>query len=613
MRTPIWSLIASGAGVLLIALASVAAVFVSTKATELQRKKHPVLRKLDGKKVHLTLISGVLALTGAALTIIGFIGQNITLVRVGLGPGTGIASLATYDAFKRELSDQTNPQLADAARDYFRAATRDLDSGHYSQAATSYARSLDSAPTTAAYLNLALAFEYLSDFSQAESTLDKGINRIRSGEYKELEPEFLISFATLRQDQGRYGEALDYGRRALDLVGEGPGIRRANALSNMASILAAQGKLDEASQLQSQAANIYQKLHDELGQAQAASNLGRIAVFKGDATEGLKQQQEALDKYVRVGSVVGQILALSNIGVSYARKGRVADAREKYDEAVHKAQEAGCRMLEGYARNNLASLLTGSDPTHAISIADEAINIFGQIGAPDAKAAALTTKGNGILTIAVASSQDVQRQKALPALDLYKEALAISEQTGNRRQYATTAGNMAEAYRVSKDFPSARLYATRAAKAFPEVGDRRGQVNTEVNLGNIAVESGDLKEAEQHYGIAISLAEQNGYQVLLASAQEGLGETYFRARRYEECLQVSQKAAESFRSLNIKSAEGAALANVGLAYEKMHKVKEARDALSLAERLCMEASISGPPLPDIRSGLRRLGRQRVRN
>src|SRR6266566_9320387 len=111
MRTPIWSLIATGVGFLLTALAGAGAVLVSSKATDVQRRNHPVLRKLDGKKIHLTLVSVCLGALAAVSLTVGYVGEKIALVRIGLGPGTGIASLATYDAFEREISDQTKPQL----------------------------------------------------------------------------------------------------------------------------------------------------------------------------------------------------------------------------------------------------------------------------------------------------------------------------------------------------------------------------------------------------------------------------------------------------------------------------------------------------------------------
>jgi tetratricopeptide (TPR) repeat protein len=170
--------------------------------------------------------------------------------------------------------------------------------------------------------------------------------------------------------------------------------------------------------------------------------------------------------------------------------------------------------------------------------------------------------------------------------------------------------------------------------AFDEIGDRRGSSATLNNLGNLAVEMGNLGEAQKNYEHALAIAREISYRGGQPYPISGLGDVLLAggdvagaAKRYEEALKIceeikdedftaqidttlafialqekrfsdgeglARQSATAFDKTN--SASSSAWAHSVLALNLLHdgKLTEARSAASQAITLSQQAAGQTP-------------------
>ena len=88
----------------------------------------------------------------------------------------------------------------------------------------------------------------------------------------------------------------------------------------------------------------------------------------------------------------------------------------------------------------------------------------------------------------------------------FKAARSLAEAGQDRQLAAATMLNLANIARVKGDASSAIQYAREALRpAYLAEGNRQGQVQLLQTLGSIAVESGDVDEAEDWVGRAAEI------------------------------------------------------------------------------------------------------------
>ena len=82
--------------------------------------------------------------------------------------------------------------------------------------------------------------------------------------------------------------------------------------------------------------------------------------------------------------------------------------------------------------------------------------------------------------------------------------------------------------RLTGDHPAAAASLTRALQLFRDLGDRRGQAEASVNLGELLLLSSAHREARGYFAQALSIARDIKAPVLEALALEGIGRSHIR-------------------------------------------------------------------------------------
>ena len=240
---------------------------------------------------------------------------------------------------------------------------------------------------------------------QAELMLKEGLLREEQGRYSEalawytrcekavasltdearrdqLRVELWLARAQARFRQGRYEEALPIAQgvvaQALDLED----LRTlAHAYYLIYTIHTLRGSPDRQA-FRGLALPIYEEIGDLMGQAAVLNNLGIEAYYEGrwDVACDLYERSRVLR--ARTGDVINVATTTNNLGEIESDQGRYAEAEARFREAVRIADGAGQRFIAAVARGNLGRVAARSGRYgEADELLAEAMSALEAIGA----------------------------------------------------------------------------------------------------------------------------------------------------------------------------------------------------------------------------------------
>lgn len=190
-------------------------------------------------------------------------------------------------------------------------------------------------------------------------------------------------FGRIRFRQGRFDEALDWTRRALDEVGrENPHIR-ARALFIQASCRMQQNDTRAAAGL-ALALDLFEQSGDLVHQGHCHTNLGLIAYYRGDWDNAASHYRVAHDHYHQAGYQLGAAMQDLNFGEIQLRQRNWAEARRSYADA-HQRYRAMKAPLGAAVADGHLGYLDAKDGRHDEGLARlrQASEVLDGLGATD--------------------------------------------------------------------------------------------------------------------------------------------------------------------------------------------------------------------------------------
>ncbi len=141
-------------------------------------------------------------------------------------------------------------------------------------------------------------------------------------------------YAVMRQEQGRYREALRWARRAEQHAQQsGDPAARAEALQAVLGSLTMLGDLSDTSFAQ-EAVALYEQMGDRAGQSRALNNLALFAWLDGRGLEALDMFRRAARLATEAGDTVKAAAAGYNVGDVLLRLGRLDEAQQLLSELL---------------------------------------------------------------------------------------------------------------------------------------------------------------------------------------------------------------------------------------------------------------------------------------
>jgi tetratricopeptide (TPR) repeat protein len=233
--------------------------------------------------------------------------------------------------------------------------------------------------------------------------------------------------------------------------------------------------------------------------------------------------------------------------------------------------EAKVKVLNELFKANLHS-----DPVKALGYTQEALNLATTIGDERGKAAAYNNLG-------VAYRNQGALEKAL---EYYINSLKIYETLDNKEGIATTKNNIANIYSIKKDYAQAMRYLEESYNLFKGLKDENRIIGSMNNLGNLYSDIQLYEKAQKYFSEAYQMSEAKGAK--FADPINNLGNIYFRQNNFTKAIEYYLQAFDIEKQNDNRLGQLNTVTNLGIAYTKAKKPKEAEKFLEEATRLATE-------------------------
>jgi CHAT domain-containing protein len=349
-----------------------------------------------------------------------------------------------------------------------------------------------------------------------------------------------LAEARALQQKGSLREAQKLYESLLPVLEKGKDLAALGSVHNaLSQIAAAQGEYDRAAASGRDAAEAYRKLGDRNGQTRAVNNIGVAELYRGDYPLALEHFEEALALSRATADREGEVEELNNIGSVFFLQARYLDALHSYRSALDRVDQAAGAPWHARRRrltiNNLAALF------QRLGGYEQALDLHRQLQkspqalGPSEQARLLTNLGVlyrrledpfKALETYQAAKQLFAREKHLDgeisvlknigivqaldlddlsaALDAFTGALALAEQSGNRREAMQVHLYRGEALlRLGEvEAPTRDLEAALASAT--ELGTTEERWKALYGLGRVARKKGQDELAAAQFRQAIA-------------------------------------------------------------------------------------------------------------
>lgn len=339
-------------------------------------------------------------------------------------------------------------------------------------------------------------------------------------------------------------------REAKDVRGE------AEAHNYIAYGYRNQSLLDLALQSAEESLRLYVEARDPWGESQAYNTLGLIEADAGRFAEALEYHLEALEIREREGDHEGLSYSFNNLGNAYRNLGDHAKALEYHEQGLALKIELGNKASEAYSHHNIGLVYFAmGDNANALAAYRRGLAIREELSDPRAIGVSLNAIG-----------QVEARTDLVAALRTYDRALALRRGTGDQRGEMATEMNLGDVYRSMNDLPRATAAFNRALA----LGDR---IDAPLMRSNALRALAEVEAARGNYEAAYERQIQH---------QEARDKMFNQenAERLQR-LQVAHEADRQQRQIRQLEQEGA------LRDAELSQVRTTRTALAIIAALVL--------------------------
>ncbi|WP_433337514.1 tetratricopeptide repeat protein [Spirillospora sp. CA-294931] len=342
--------------------------------------------------------------------------------------------------------------------------------------------------------------------------------------------------------------------------------------------LESSGHWREAARLHESAVEAWLALGKDDQAARALADLSKVRWRAGEHEAALDCANRALaiqrerDDRAEIGALYDQIGLIhwhrSEFDVAF---GYYAQARPIYQEIGNRKGLAEVANHSGIALWHLGRYAEG------VAQMQEALNLYAEVGNLRGQQMALNNLGYIELS---QGNHDV-------ALDYYQRAAEIVEM--NRQHRAVWLNNVATVHERAGRLEAAFEGYREALAIYREIGDRRGEMDSLINVGACYVAMGRDAESLIHFQKGLNSARELGEKYEECRALRSIGEAHHRMGRPGLALEQLEESLAVARSIGATYLEAQALDGLGRLLTQTRGIAQAepynRQALELYEYL----------------------------
>ncbi|MDH6131208.1 DNA-binding SARP family transcriptional activator/DNA-binding XRE family transcriptional regulator/Ni2+-binding GTPase involved in maturation of urease and hydrogenase [Kitasatospora sp. MAA4] len=340
----------------------------------------------------------------------------------------------------------------------------------------------------------------LANNAQALELFGSALELARQADWLDGQALALRRIGAAHQESGAMRLASDYLSRARDLTRPGNGAGTADDVTNLGLICWKLGRLHEAAEHFSHAAQLFRDLDSSGGEAVSQTNLGIAYRALGRPGDAIRVLGETLPIHRRNGNRLSETVALCGLSGAYTDLGDHSTGRLLAHTALSAAQALRNRRLEANAFLVLgATQERAHDLTEAADSYREAVHLAEVVNDRFPQVAALVGLG-GV-------QARLEPQAALPTAE---RAVTLSREA-EFRMLEGCALNVLACVRIRLgDSRSAAEIGRDALALHRETGHRPGEARSQLALGYAQSALGARGEAFEHWREMLRLSRAMG-------------------------------------------------------------------------------------------------------
>lgn len=295
-----------------------------------------------------------------------------------------------------------------------------------------------------------------------------------------------------------------------------------------------------------QAIKLAEELKDPNLLSKSYKTQGINYYYSGNTDSSLCYYNKAISQFEILNSKedIGKILG--NIGLLYLHQGKYDRALEYYLENLSIYQELSYKKGLGSVYNNLGNLyqLT-EDLVNAEKYYNLALSNFKEFENTQQIANAYCNLG----------AIYEKRKEYDKSLDYYQKSLAENSKTGHKPLESKIIFNIGYLYHSQGKLDSAFNYVIRSEKIRTEIGDLKGIISSNLELGRISIDMNEYKLAEKYLLTAESIAIENDMLTWRSEILVYLTELFKKQKKFAKAFQYQSQMIQISDSLKIKESD----------------------------------------------------------
>ncbi|MDF5731961.1 MAG: tetratricopeptide repeat protein [Rhizonema sp. PD38] len=279
--------------------------------------------------------------------------------------------------------------------------------------------------------------------------------------------------------------------------------------------------------------------------------IGRAEEFLGSVQEAATHYQQALDLCPE-DDLIGKAVGLTNIAGLIADKTDIARAITLWEQALEIYEQIGDFQGKATALNNIAQVIADQgDRPRVIGLWEQSLEICEQIGYMKVKTAILNNMAQ-----VIAHQGDRPR-----AIKLWEQSLEISQQIGNVQGKAHTLRNITQVIAQQGDMVKAITFSQQALEIYEQTGDVKGKAHTLNNMAEVFAKQGDITIAIRLLQQALEIFEQIGDVQGKSVSLSIMAQLIAQQGDIPKAIRLSQQALETCEQTGNAKDKGSTLNN----------------------------------------------------
>jgi predicted ATPase/DNA-binding CsgD family transcriptional regulator/Tfp pilus assembly protein PilF len=282
---------------------------------------------------------------------------------------------------------------------------------------------------------------------------------------------------------------------------------KALALYGLATLLAEQGNMEQAVQVQHDSLDLYKELEDRQGISYALTNLASMEQRRGNFDVSKRLLHESIEIKREMGNRLGVAGSLNNLGNALDAQGDYRQAREVYTESLQIMREVGEKRGIAYTLNNLGHVnLRMGDYADAIRQIEESLSVKRELDDTSGLAMSLCYLGE----------VEMYRQNFSAARQQFEATEGLLRDLDEKLFSLTLLSRQAYLALYEGQVNDAQTLLDKAIKLAQETGAREYVPLLHLCLGRLTWKEGRKVEATALLNASLSKAGQLGLKDVLS-------------------------------------------------------------------------------------------------